>query len=141
MTMLLTGRDPEHVPRPNLLDRTNPALYQAACPSRAIDWFKDNYAKPLRIDDLAAHASMSNSMFHHQFRSMTALSPLQFQKQLRLQEASGLMPSERMDAATAAFQVGYESPSQFIRKVNRMFGASLLREITSLRQLAAGERG
>jgi len=72
---------------------------------------------------------------------MTALSPLQFQKQLRLQEASGLMPSERMDAATAAFQVGYESPSQFIRKVNRMFGASLLREITSLRQLAAGERG
>ena len=109
--------------------------------ARAIDWLKGNFTQPLRIDDLAAQASMSSSTFHHHFRSMTALSPLQFQKQLRLQEARRLMLAERMDAATAAFQVGYESPSQFSREYNRLFGAAPLRDITNLRQLAAGERG
>jgi AraC-like DNA-binding protein len=109
--------------------------------ARAIDWLKGNFTQPLRIDDLAAQASMSSSTFHHHFRSMTALSPLQFQKQLRLQEARRLMLAERMDAATAAFQVGYESPSQFSREYNRLFGAPPLRDISNLRQLAAGERG
>jgi AraC-like DNA-binding protein len=106
--------------------------------ARSIDWLNDNFTQPLRIDDLAAQASMSSSTFHHHFRSMTALSPLQFQKQLRLQEARRLMLAERMDAANAAFQVGYESPSQFSREYNRAFGAPPLRDITNLRQLTAG---
>lgn len=104
--------------------------------ARAIEWLKGNFDQPLRIDDLAAQARMSSSTFHHHFRSMTALSPLQFQKQLRLQEARRLMLSERLDAASAAFQVGYESPSQFSREYNRLFGAPPLRDITKLRQMA-----
>jgi len=107
--------------------------------ARAIDWLKVNFTQPLRIDDLATQAGMSSSTFHHHFRSMTALSPLQFQKQLRLQEARRLMLAERMDAANAAFQVGYESPSQFSREYNRLFGAPPLRDITKLRQMAAAE--
>ena len=104
--------------------------------ARAIDWLKGNFTQPLRIDDLAAHVRMSSSTFHHHFRSMTALSPLQFQKQLRLREARRLMLAERLDAATAAFQVGYESPSQFSREYNRLFGAPPLRDIANLRQLS-----
>jgi len=107
--------------------------------ARAIDWLKGNFSQPLRIDDLAAHVRMSSSTFHHHFRSMTALSPLQFQKQLRLQEARRLMLSERLDAATAAFQVGYESPSQFSRDYSRLFGAPPLRDITKLRQMPIAE--
>jgi AraC-like DNA-binding protein len=109
--------------------------------ARAIEWLKGNFAQALRIDDLAAKARMSTSTFHHHFRSMTALSPLQYQKQLRLQEARRLMLAERMDAATAAFQVGYESPSQFSREYNRLFGAPPLRDVTNLRQMSAGESG
>ncbi len=105
--------------------------------ARAIEWLKGNFSQPLHIDDLAAQASMSNSTFHHHFRSITALSPLQYQKQLRLQEARRLMLAERMDAATAAFQVGYESPSQFSREYSRLFGAPPLRDVTRLRQTAA----
>jgi AraC-like DNA-binding protein len=109
--------------------------------ARAIDWLKGNFSQPLRIEDLAAEVRMSSSTFHHHFRSMTALSPLQFQKQLRLQEARRLMLAERMDAATAAFQVGYESPSQFSREYNRLFGAPPVRDITSLRHMTSdGER-
>jgi AraC-like DNA-binding protein len=108
--------------------------------ARAIDWLKVNYTQPLRIDDLAAQASMSSSTFHHHFRSMTALSPLQFQKQLRLREARRLMLIEHIDAATAAFQVGYESPSQFSREYNRLFRAPPIRDIKNLRQITSGER-
>lgn len=104
--------------------------------ARAIEWLKSNFAQPFRIDDLAAEARMSASTFHHHFRSMTALSPLQYQKQLRLQEARRLMLAEHLDAATAAFQVGYESPSQFSREYNRLFGAPPLRDISKLRQMA-----
>jgi AraC-like DNA-binding protein len=100
--------------------------------SRAIDWMKANFTRPLRIDELAGRARMSTSTFHHHFRSMTALSPLQFQKQLRLREARRLMLSEQMDAATAAFQVGYESPSQFSREYGRLFGAPPMRDIAKL---------
>jgi len=107
--------------------------------ARAIDWLKNNFSQPLSIDALAGQVRMSSSTFHHHFRSMTALSPLQFQKQLRLQEARRLMLTERLDAATAAFQVGYESPSQFNREYNRLFGAPPLRDITNLRQITAGE--
>jgi AraC-like DNA-binding protein len=80
---------------------------------------------------------MSTSTFHHHFRSMTAMSPLQFQKRLRLNEAMQLMLTEHLDAATAAFQVGYESPSQFSREYSRLFGAPPLRDITNLRESAA----
>ena len=107
--------------------------------ARALEWLKENFTQPLRIDDLAEKARMSTSTFHHHFRSMTALSPLQYQKQLRLQEARRLMLAEHLDAANAAFQVGYESPSQFSREYSRLFGAPPLRDVTNLRQMAVGE--
>ena len=116
-------------------------LYEVITIARAIEWLKGNYDRPLRIDDLAEKARMSASTFHHHFRSMTALSPLQYQKQLRLQEARRLMLAEHLDAATAAFQVGYESPSQFSREYSRQFGAPPLRDITNLRQMTVAGNG
>jgi AraC-like DNA-binding protein len=107
--------------------------------ARAIDWLKENFMQPLRIDDLAAQVNMSTSTFHHHFRALTAMSPLQYQKWLRLNEARRLMLSENEDAAAAAFQVGYESPSQFSREYSRLFGNSPLRDITSLRQVTVME--
>jgi AraC-like DNA-binding protein len=104
--------------------------------AQAIDWLKRHYIRPLRIDDLAAQAHMSPSTFHHHFRALTAMSPLQYQKWLRLNEARRLMLTEHLDAATAALQVGYASPSQFSREYSRMFGAPPLRDITYLRQMA-----
>ena len=104
--------------------------------ARAIDWLKGNYTQPLRIDDLAKQVNMSISTFHHHFRSLTAMSPLQYQKWLRLNEARRLMLIEPLDATTAAFQVGYESASQFSREYGRLFGAPPLRDITKLRQMA-----
>ncbi len=106
---------------------------------RAIDWLKGNFAQPLRIDDLAAQVNMSTSTFHHHFRQVTAMSPLQYQKWLRLNEARRLMLAEDQDAAAAAFQVGYESPSQFSREYSRLFGSPPLRDITNLRQITANE--
>ena len=108
--------------------------------AQAIDWLKSHYTLPVRIDDLAAQVHMSPSTFHHHFRALTAMSPLQYQKWLRLNEARRLMLTERLDAATAAFQVGYESPSQFSREYRRVFGAPPLRDITSLRQMAGSAR-
>lgn len=107
--------------------------------ARAIDWLKANFTQPLRVEELAKRSSMSTSTFHHHFRSMTALSPLQYQKNLRLQEARRLMLMDRMDASTAAFDVGYESPSQFNREYSRLFGQPPLRDITNLRQAAVGK--
>jgi AraC-like DNA-binding protein len=103
---------------------------------RAIEWLKRHFTQPLRVEDLAAHVHMSPSTFHHHFRALTAMSPLQYHKWLRLNEARRLMLTERLEAATAAFQVGYESPSQFNREYSRLFGAPPLRDITSLRQMA-----
>ena len=107
--------------------------------ARAIDWLKGNFTRPLRIEDLASQVNMSTSTFHHHFREVTAMSPLQYQKWLRLNEARRLLLAENQDATTAAFQVGYESPSQFSREYSRMFGAPPLRDITNLRQMAAVE--
>jgi AraC-like DNA-binding protein len=104
--------------------------------ARAIDWLKGNFTQPLRIDDLAAQVNMSTSTFHHHFREVTAMSPLQYQKWLRLNEARRLLLAENQDATSAAFQVGYESPSQFSREYSRLFGAPPLRDITNLRQMA-----
>lgn len=105
--------------------------------ARAIDWLKGNFTLPLRIDDLATQVNMSTSTFHHHFRTLTAMSPLQYQKMLRLNEARRLMLAERVDATTAAFNVGYESASQFCREYGRLFGAPPLRDINRLRQMAA----
>ena len=107
--------------------------------ARAIEWLKNNFAQQLRIDDLASQARMSTSSFHNHFRAITALSPLQYQKHLRLHEARRLMLAESVDAANAAFQVGYESPSQFSREYNRMFGAPPLRDISKLRKMYMAE--
>ncbi len=101
--------------------------------ARAITWLRDNYREPLRIDVLANIAAMSTSTFHLHFKAITAMSPLQYQKQLRLQEARRLMLAEAFDAASAGLQVGYESASQFSREYNRLFGAPPRRDLTQLR--------
>lgn len=104
--------------------------------SRAIELLRSRFAEPMRIDDLARAAHMSVSSLHHHFKALTGMSPLQFQKQLRLAEARRLMLAERLDAATAAFRVGYESPSHFSREYGRHFGAPPMRDIARLRQIA-----
>lgn len=104
--------------------------------ARAIDWLKAHYEVTLRIDDLAHEAGLSNSAFHAHFKNMTSMSPLQFQKKLRLNEARRLMLVENFDASAAAFEVGYESPSQFNREYRRQFGAPPMRDIKNLVQEA-----
>jgi len=101
--------------------------------AKAIAWIKMNYAKPLRVEDLAEIAGMGVSTLHHHFRALTAMSPLQYQKQLRLQAARGLMLLNGLDAASAAFEVGYESTSQFNREYSRFFGQPPMRDIRTLR--------
>lgn len=108
--------------------------------AKAIAWLKQNYMAPLRVEQLAEIARMGVSTLHHHFRAMTAMSPLQYQKHLRLHHARELMLSEAADAATAAFRVGYESPTQFNREYRRMFGAPPMRHIKALQQLGAGQR-
>ena len=87
--------------------------------ARSVKWLKENYDQPLSVEDLAGLAKMSKSTFHHHFRDLTSMSPLQYQKRLRLMEARRLMVGESMDASGAAFKVGYESPSQFSREYSR----------------------
>ncbi len=108
--------------------------------ARAIDWLKTHYSAPLRIDELAARVQMSPSSLHFHFRQLTAMSPLQYQKWLRLSEARRLMLNAHLDAASAAFQVGYESPSQFSREYSRLFGAPPKRDIEGLLQRAGNQR-
>jgi len=103
--------------------------YQIA---RAIDWLKENFSQPVKVEDLANKAGLSVSAFHNHFRAMTAMSPLQFQKKMRLNEARRLMLTEHLDASRAAFEVGYESPSQFSREYSRLFGAPPMRDIKNL---------
>lgn len=105
--------------------------------TRAITWLKEHFAEPVRLEQLASEVNMSASGFHHYFKSVTAMTPLQYQKQLRLQEARRVMLSENLDAATAGFRVGYESPSQFTREYRRLFGAPPHRDITRLRGAAS----
>jgi len=107
--------------------------------ARAIDWLKNNYTRPLRIEELARIVHMSESSLHHHFKSVTAMSPLQYQKHLRLQEARRLMLAEMHDAATAGHRVGYESPSQFSREYSRLYGAPPLRDIAQLRKAAMAQ--
>lgn len=105
--------------------------------AKAVAWLKENYAQPLRIESLAEMANMGVSTLHHHFRAMTAMSPLQFQKHLRLNHARELMLSGSLDAATAALRVGYESPTQFSREYRRMFGHPPLRDVKAI--LHSGE--
>jgi AraC-like DNA-binding protein len=124
----------EQGPRLRLITSIGNHGYQI---SRAIDWLKENFSKPVKIEELAKKAGMSISAFHSHFRSMTAMSPLQFQKKMRLNEARRLMLAEHLDASRAAFEVGYESPSQFSREYSRLFGASPMRDIKNLVQDSA----
>ncbi|HVI71136.1 MAG TPA: AraC family transcriptional regulator [Pyrinomonadaceae bacterium] len=101
--------------------------------SRAIGHLREHFDEPLKIDDFARQLGMSVSGFHHHFKSVTAMSPLQFQKQIRLQEARRLMLGEDLDAASAGFRVGYEDPSYFSRDYKKLFGSPPQRDIVSLR--------
>ncbi len=105
--------------------------------AKAIAWIKANYAKPLRVEELAQVAGMAISTFHHHFRTLTAMSPLQYQKQIRLQAARARMLAGDVDAATVAFEVGYESASQFNREYNRLFGQPPIRDARALRSPGA----
>jgi AraC-like DNA-binding protein len=105
--------------------------------AKAITWIKANYAKPLRVEDLAQIAGMGLSTLHHHFRALTAMSPLQYQKQIRSQAARARMLVDGLDAASAAFEVGYESASQFNREYSRFFGQPPMRDIRTLRSPGA----
>jgi AraC-like DNA-binding protein len=105
--------------------------------AKAIAWVRVNFAKPLRVEDLANIAGMGVSTLHHHFRALTAMSPLQYQKQLRLQAARERMLMDGLDAASAAFEVGYESATQFNREYSRFFGLPPMRDIRTLRSPGA----
>ncbi|MEH1832793.1 MAG: AraC family transcriptional regulator [Nostoc sp.] len=101
--------------------------------AEVIKMIKADFTQPMRVEDLAEQASMSPSSFHRHFKEVTSMSPLQYQKQLRLLAARHLMLAENFDAVDAAYQVGYESPSQFSREYARMFGAPPVKDIGRLR--------
>lgn len=102
--------------------------------NRACVWLKEHYALPLKIEELASRVSMSVSSLHHHFKAITAMSPMQYQKQLRLQEARRLMLEEMLDAGSAGHQVGYESQSQFSREYARQYGEPPLRDVGRVRR-------
>ena len=102
--------------------------------ARAIDYLKQHYAQPLRIGTLANHVSMSVSSLHHHFKAVTSMSPLQYHKQLRLHEARNLLIRQVSDVTSAAYSVGYESPSHFSRDYSRLFGAPPTRDLAVLRE-------
>lgn len=126
---LLTG---QHAPRLRSLAIHNSQAYRVA---KAIAWLKKHFANPLYIKELAKVASMSSSSLHHHFKAITGMSPLQFQKQLRLQEARKLMLTG-MDAASASHLVGYESPSHFSRDYSRVHGLSPGKDVSHHRKSA-----
>jgi transcriptional regulator GlxA family with amidase domain len=104
--------------------------------AKAVAWLRANYSKPLRVEELASVARMGVSTLHHHFRSLTAMSPLQYQKHLRLHVARERMLNEGLDAASAAFEVGYESASQFSREYSRFFGQSPMRDVKAIREVS-----
>ncbi|MGH9534435.1 MAG: AraC family transcriptional regulator [Terriglobales bacterium] len=109
--------------------------------AHAAAWLRAHYTQPLRVDQLAAVAGMGASTLHHHFRALTAMSPLQYQKRLRLQAARDRMLQDGLDAASAAFAVGYESASQFNREYRRAFGQPPRRDIQALRAAHANAAG
>ena len=100
----------------------------------ALHWLRRNFAEPLQVNALAGQVHMSPSVFHRHFKAVAAMTPLQYQKQIRLQEARRLMLAEAVDAATAGYRVGYESASQFSREYRRLFGEPPLRDMERVRQ-------
>lgn len=104
---------------------------------RAIQRLRQDFDQPLRIEQLASELGMSVSGFHHHFKAVTAMSPLQFQKRLRLQEARRLMLGEDLDAASAAYRVGYNDPSHFNREYKSVFGVPPMRDVQRLREAAS----
>ncbi|WP_342477369.1 AraC family transcriptional regulator [Paenibacillus sp. FSL H7-0350] len=105
----------------------------ALCISEAIQWINHNYSEPLIIDELAKTVQMSPRTLHRHFKKVTAMSPVQYQKMIRLQTARRMLLTEKLDAANAGFRVGYESPSQFNREYARLFGRPPIRDIHDLR--------
>ena len=100
--------------------------------AKTIKFIKANFDRPMRIENLAEYANMSSSSFYRHFKAVTSMSPLQYQKQVRLLIARRLMLVENTDAASTAYRVGYESPSQFSREYSRMFGAPPIKDIERL---------
>jgi AraC-like DNA-binding protein len=109
--------------------------------ARAIERLRTDFDQPLRIDDIARELGMSVSGFHHHFKAVTAMSPLQFQKQLRLQEARRLMLGEHLDAASAGYRVGYDDASHFNREYKRLFGMPPMHDVERLREAARAGAG
>ena len=105
----------------------------------ALERLRENFDRPLRIEDIARESGMSVSGFHHHFKAVTAMSPLQFQKRVRLQEARRLMLGENLDAASAGHRVGYGDASHFTREYKRLFGAPPVRDVGRLREAALRE--
>lgn len=116
-----------------ILYRTLLSHHQQKGVNEAIQWIKENYARPMAIDRLARRVHMSVSSLHHRFKAVTTMSPLQYQKQMRLLEARKILLAGDVEAATAAYRVGYESPSQFSREYRRLFGASPLQDMEYLK--------
>jgi AraC-like DNA-binding protein len=109
--------------------------------AQAIDRLRKDFDQPLRIEDIARDLGMSVSGLHHHFKAVTAMSPLQFQKQLRLQEARRLMLGEDLDATSAGYRVGYGNASHFTREYKRLFGAPPMRDVERLRDVATVSAG
>lgn len=101
---------------------------------RAVAWIRDNYVQTLRIEELAERINMSVSSLHHNFKAVTAMTPLQYQKQLRLHEARRLILVDRLDVGMAGHRVGYQSPSQFSREYSRLYGSPPLRDVEGVRR-------
>jgi AraC-like DNA-binding protein len=108
--------------------------------AKAVSWLRVNFAQPLRVEELAEHVGMSVSSFHHHFKTSTAVTPMQYQKHLRLHEARRLMLLEDFDAGTAGYEVGYQSPSQFSREYRRLYGLSPRRDVERLKGEPASTR-
>ncbi len=132
MVRLLSG---PHGPSLRQLIAVGSPSHQVA---QAIAWLKLNFSDDVRMDALAERAHMSPSTFRLHFRNLTGMSPLQYQKQLRLQEARRLMLTQALDASSTALRVGYESVSQFTREYSRQFGAPPQRDIKRMRALPGG---
>ena len=124
---MLAGPDGRHLYQNIVLDQQDRGI------SKAIAWLKDHYDQPVKVEDLAQATHMSVSSLHHRFKAVTTMGPMQYQKQLRLQQARTLLLNGDVDATTAAYQVGYESASQFSREYRRLFGAPPMQDIKKLR--------
>ena len=124
---LLTGATGRQLYQNIVLDQQDRGI------GKAIAWLKDRFDQPVKVEDLAQATNMSVSTLHHRFKAVTMMGPMQYQKQLRLQQARTLLMQGDIDAATAAYKVGYESQSQFSREYRRLFGAPPMQDMKKLR--------